>query len=79
MMGEVGNKETTQTCVVSGSLDNTLRVWNIVTGECKSILIGHQNWIASVTIMLCDCRLVSGAADNMLRILQNWLLRASEF
>jgi len=26
---------------VSGSYDNTVRVWNIVTGECKWVLEGY--------------------------------------
>ena len=29
--------------VVSGSLDNTIRVWNTSTGVCDIILDGHTN------------------------------------
>jgi len=31
--------------VVSGSLDNTLKVWDIATGECVATLEGHSNLV----------------------------------
>ena len=27
--------------LVSGSYDGTVRVWDIITGECKWVLVGH--------------------------------------
>ena len=29
--------------VVSGSLDNTLKVWDVATGECLATLEGHSH------------------------------------
>ena len=31
--------------VVSGSYDNTLKVWDVATGECVATLEGHSNWV----------------------------------
>lgn len=34
---------------VSGSYDNTVRVWDIVTGTCSHVLTGHETKGMSVT------------------------------
>ena len=31
--------------VVSASIDNTLKVWDIETGKCVVTLRGHSNWV----------------------------------
>ena len=31
--------------VVSASDDNTLKVWDIATGECVATLEGHSDWV----------------------------------
>ena len=31
--------------VVSGSFDNTLKVWDVATGECVATLQGHSNYV----------------------------------
>ena len=52
--------------VVSGSRDATLRVWDIVDGECLHVLIGH---VAAVRCVQYDGRLVvSGAYDYMVKV-----------
>ena len=49
--------------VVSGSRDATLRMWDINTGECLHVLMGH---VAAVRCVQYDGRLVvSGAYDYM--------------
>ena len=52
---------------VSGSGDNTLRVWDSNTGECLRSMEGHSNWVTSVAA-LPDGRCVSGSDDGTLRI-----------
>jgi len=49
--------------VVSGSMDKTLRVWNMDTGSCEMILEGHSGSISSV-LKLDDCRKLSGSWDK---------------
>lgn len=52
--------------VVSGSRDKTLRVWDIIEGECLNTLVGHN---AAVRCVQYDGKLVvSGAYDNTVRV-----------
>jgi len=52
--------------VVSGSRDASLRLWNIETGECLSIFLGHDGPVRCVQY---DGRLiVSGAYDHLVKI-----------
>lgn len=51
--------------IVSVSQDNTLRIWNISTGECYRIIFGHTNWVRCV-VSLTDNRIVSGSDDKTL-------------
>lgn len=52
--------------VVSGSRDASLRLWDIITGQCLSIFLGHQ---AAVRCVQYDGRLiVSGAYDYLVKV-----------
>lgn len=52
--------------VVSGSRDATLRVWDIETGQCLHVLMGH---VAAVRCVQYDGRrVVSGAYDFMVKV-----------
>lgn len=52
--------------VVSGSRDATLRVWDVQTGNCLHVLVGH---IAAVRCVQYDGKLVvSGAYDFMVKV-----------
>lgn len=52
--------------VVSGSRDATLRMWDIDSGECLHVLMGH---VAAVRCVQYDGRLVvSGAYDYMVKV-----------
>ena len=54
------------TRVVSGSRDATLRMWDVDTGECLHVLVGH---VAAVRCVQYDGRLVvSGAYDYMVKV-----------
>ena len=53
--------------IVSGSYDNTLRIWDANTGECKKTLEGHTGPVHCVSV-LPDGRIVSGSWDNTLRV-----------
>ena len=41
--------------IVSGSEDNTLKVWDVATGECLATLEGHSSYVrcAASTVLLC--------------------------
>jgi len=52
--------------VVSGSRDASLRLWDVATGRCLSLFIGHQ---AAVRCVQYDGRLiVSGAYDYLVKV-----------
>ena len=50
----------------SGSMDGTVRVWNIQTGQCQYALTGHTSLVG--LLGLSPSHLVSAAADSTLRI-----------
>jgi WD40 repeat protein/serine/threonine protein kinase len=54
--------------VVSGSEDNTLRVWNLASGECLRILEGHSSSAEALAITPDGRQFVSGSEDTTLRV-----------
>ena len=50
----------------SGSMDGTVRVWNLQTGQCQYTLTGHTSLVG--LLGLSPSHLVSAAADSTLRI-----------
>jgi hypothetical protein len=54
--------------VVSGSVDKTVRIWNLETEVEEKRLKGHSNPVCSVAISLDGRRVVSGSSDDTLRI-----------
>ncbi|KAL0947883.1 hypothetical protein HGRIS_010518 [Hohenbuehelia grisea] len=57
------------TRIVSGSRDNTIRVWNASTGiQTMSPLEGHSNFVTSVAFSPDGTRIVSGSVDNTIRV-----------
>ena len=61
--------------VVSGSDDNTLRVWDLATGETKTTLQGHTSSVNAVAVTPDGRHVVSGSADHTLRV---WDLATGE-
>ena len=59
---------------VSGSEDNTLRVWNLETGESR-VLSGHRDVVWAVAITPDGRRALSGSGDSTLRV---WDLETGE-
>ncbi|KAJ6543485.1 hypothetical protein B0H10DRAFT_2244444 [Mycena sp. CBHHK59/15] len=54
--------------VVSGSFDNTVRIWNATTGEVEAELNGHTDTVTSVAFSQDGSRAVSGSYDKTVRI-----------
>ena len=50
----------------SGSMDGTVRVWNLSTGQCQHVLAGHTSLVG--LLGLSPSYLVSAAADSTLRV-----------
>jgi WD40 repeat protein len=54
--------------LVSGSRDQTVRVWDAQTGAPIARLVGHEDAISSVAFSPDGQRLVSGSYDNTMRV-----------
>ncbi|KAG6031978.1 hypothetical protein E4U41_007364 [Claviceps citrina] len=54
--------------LVSGSYDNTVRVWKISTGEALFVLRGHTQKVYSVVLDHKDNRCISGSMDSLVKI-----------
>jgi len=52
--------------IVSGSDDNSLKIWSVATGQCEQTLIGHNGgvWCSEMT----DDLIVSGSTDRTIRV-----------
>jgi F-box and WD-40 domain protein CDC4 len=60
---------------VSGSYDSTVRVWDIITGECKWVLADHTNKVYSVVLDPGRNQAYSGSMDMTVRI---WNLQTGQ-
>jgi F-box/WD-40 domain protein MET30 len=60
------DQSSTEEVIISGSLDNTLKVWSMDTGECLRTLFGHVEGVWSVAFD--KRRFVSGSSDSTIRI-----------
>ncbi|MFZ2109563.1 MAG: hypothetical protein WAV18_30005 [Roseiarcus sp.] len=54
--------------IVSGSNDNTLRLWDAANGALLKTLKGHSNSVASVAFSPDGRFIVSGSKDNTLKL-----------
>jgi WD40 repeat protein/GTPase SAR1 family protein/DNA-directed RNA polymerase subunit RPC12/RpoP len=56
------------TWAVSGSRDNTVRIWDLEVGECRAMLEGHTDEVNSVAITPDGKRILSASFDNSVRV-----------
>jgi WD40 repeat protein len=54
--------------VVSGSGDNTVRLWELATGKEVRRFTGHEDWVSSVAVTPDGQYVVSGSADKTVRL-----------
>jgi WD40 repeat protein len=54
--------------IVSGSTDQTVRVWDAISGGVLQTFEGHKGWVRSVAFSSDDLRIVSGSSDSTVRI-----------
>ena len=61
--------DVTGSRIVSGSSDNTVRVWDVATGACVQTLEGHSESVYSVSFDVTGrSRIVSGSRDKTVRV-----------
>ena len=54
--------------VVSGSDDNTVKIWDAESGTCLNTLSGHSGWVNAVAVFADNRRIVSGNDDGTVKI-----------
>jgi WD40 repeat protein len=54
--------------VISSSWDNTLKVWNLVTGEEQFTLTGHSSSVYAVAVTPDGKQVISASSDNTLKV-----------
>ena len=54
--------------IVSGSEDNTIKVWDIELGGLVRSLEGHTGWVRAVAVTPNGQQVVSGSGDNTVRV-----------
>jgi len=54
--------------MISGSDDETVRIWDALTGKLPHKLKGYMNWVRSTAISLDGTWVVSGSYDRTIRI-----------
>ena len=59
--------------IVSGSLDTSIRVWDVDNGNCIHTLIGHQSLTSGMELK--NNILVSGNADSTVKVIESFTFR----
>jgi len=54
--------------IVSGSVDDTVRVWDLASGQLVRTLTGHTNIVEAVAVTPDGKQIVSGSADHTVRV-----------
>ncbi|MGD1952374.1 MAG: NB-ARC domain-containing protein [Leptolyngbyaceae cyanobacterium] len=68
-------QESKISLMASGSYDQTVRLWNVATGQCLKTLRGHTNRVQVVAFSSCGTYLASGSYDQTIRI---WDIQTGE-
>ena len=61
--------------VVSGSRDNSIKIWDIETSTCLNTLENHSDFVSSVAISPDGKYIVSGSYDKTIKI---WDIKTAE-
>ena len=54
--------------IVSGSDDNTIRIWNLLEKRQETVFRGHTDSVNSVAMTSDNKYIISGSDDNTIRI-----------
>lgn len=59
--------------LISGSLDYTIKIWDLYTGLCVNTLRGHTNYIKDIVVVESGCR-----SDEMMMMTTTTIVSASK-
>ena len=54
--------------LASGSDDQTVKLWDVASGECLRTLEGHSNYVYSVAFDVSGGTLASGSDDRTVKL-----------
>ena len=54
--------------LASASLDGTLRIWDVASGDCLIVLRGHEGWVGACAFSPDGSHLASASGDHTLRL-----------
>ena len=54
--------------IISGSGDETVKIWDANTGQCLKTLEGHSDYILSVAYSPDGTKIISGSGDGTIKI-----------
>ena len=54
--------------IVSGSVDSTVKIWDVESGACLRTLSGHSSFLNAVAVFADNQRVVSGSGDRTVKI-----------
>jgi len=54
--------------IISGSSDNTLKLWDAESGNCLLTLSGHSDYVNTAAFSPDGSRIISGSKDNTLKL-----------
>ena len=60
--------------LISGSTDNTIKIWDLESGECLKTLEDHDDWVRSI-LLIQNNKFISGSLDGRIKI---WDLNSYE-
>ena len=63
------------TLLVSGSLDRTIKLWDVQTGGVIKTLCGHKHWVYCVSISADSTMIASGSGDTTIHL---WDIQTGE-
>ena len=55
--------------IISGSYDNTIRIWNFFEKRQETVLLEHSSTVNSVAVTSDNKFVIFGSADNKIRVL----------
>ncbi|MHA1534254.1 MAG: WD40 repeat domain-containing protein, partial [Promethearchaeota archaeon] len=62
--------------IVSGSKDNTLKIWDFLTGNLLRTIEAHDHSILAVAVSMDDNYIYSSSSDNLIKV---WGLKRGHF
>lgn len=67
MNGDIEVSQT-QSVLISGSRDKTIRFWDVYSATCLFILSGHENWVRNLRLHPAGKYLISVGDDKKMKV-----------